>query len=121
PALTQNHGAVINLLTLVALASMPRFGVYNASKAAAWSMTQSLRAKLGRQGVKVFNVFPGAVCTDLLKGVEITEPLQRAVADEVLAGIEADTEDIFPDATSKQVYSYWAEDHKSIERQFADM
>ena len=32
--LNQHQGAVVNILTLVALASMPSLGVYNASKAA---------------------------------------------------------------------------------------
>jgi len=121
PALTRNHGAVVNLLTLVALASMPGLGVYNASKAAAWSLTQSLRADLGKKGVKVLGVFPGAVDTDMLKGVDMPKTSPRAVADEVIAGLEADAEDVFPDPMSKQLYSEWARDHKGIEHQFAAM
>jgi NAD(P)-dependent dehydrogenase (short-subunit alcohol dehydrogenase family) len=121
PALTRNHGAVVNLLTLVALASMPGLGVYNASKAAAWSLTQSLRADLGKKGVTVFSVFPGAVDTDMIKAVEMPKTAPRAVADEVMAALEANTEDIFPDPMSKQLYSQWAADHKGVERQFAAM
>src|SRR3569833_385960 len=56
-----------------ALASMSGLGVYNASKAAAWSATQSLRADLGKQGTKVFNVFPGAVDTDMFRGIDIQD------------------------------------------------
>jgi NAD(P)-dependent dehydrogenase (short-subunit alcohol dehydrogenase family) len=121
PALIRNHGAVVNLLTLVALASMPGLGVYNASKAAAWSLTQSLRADLGKKGVTVFSVFPGAVDTDMIKAVEMPKTSPRAVADEVMAAIEANTEDIFPDPMSKQLYAQWAADHKGVERQFAAM
>jgi len=121
PALTRNHGAVVNLLTLVALASMPGLGVYNASRAAAWSLTQSLRADLGKKGVKVLGVFPGAVDTDMLKGVDMPKTSPRAVADEVIAALEADAEDVFPDPMSKQLYSEWARDHKGIEHQFAAM
>lgn len=121
PALIRNHGAVVNLLTLVALASMPGLGVYNASKAAAWSLTQSLRADLGKKGVKVFSVFPGAVDTDMIKAVEMPKTSPRAVADEVLAALEANVEDIFPDPMSKQLYSQWVTDHKGVERQFAAM
>lgn len=121
PALIRNRGGVVNILTLVALASMPRLGVYNASKAAAWSLTQSLRADLGKKGVKVFGVFPGAVDTDMLKALEMPKASPREVADEVLAGLEADSEDIFPDAMSKQIYSRWAGDHKGVEHQFAAM
>ena len=121
PALTQHHGAVVNILTLVALASMPGLGVYNASKAAAWSLTQSPRADFARRHVKVFGVFPGAVDTDMLKGVEMPKAAPANVASAVLMGIEADAEDIFPDPMSQQLYADWASDHKAVERQFATM
>jgi NAD(P)-dependent dehydrogenase (short-subunit alcohol dehydrogenase family) len=121
PVLADRHGAIVNILTLVALASMPGLGVYNASKAAAWSLTQSLRADLGKRDVKVYSVFPGAVDTDMLKGVEMPKTAPDAVASAVLDGIEADLEDIFPDPMSKQVYAQWASDHKQIEHQFAAM
>jgi NAD(P)-dependent dehydrogenase (short-subunit alcohol dehydrogenase family) len=114
-------GAVTNILTLVALASMPGLGVYNASKAAAWSVTQSLRADLGKHGTKVFNVFPGAIDTDMLRGVEMPKTAPGHVATEVIAGIEADQEDIFPDPMSQQFYSRWKADHKAVEKQFAAM
>jgi NAD(P)-dependent dehydrogenase (short-subunit alcohol dehydrogenase family) len=119
--LTNHHGAVVNILTLVALASMPGIGVYNASKAAAWSLTQSLRADFAKRQVKVFSVFPGAVDTDMLKGVEMPKAAPVDVASAVLRGVEADEEDIFPDPMSRQLYAQWATDHKAIERQFAAM
>ena len=121
PALTKNEGAVVNILTLVALASMPSLGVYNASKAAAWSLTQSLRADFAKRQVKVFSVFPGAVDTDMLKGVEMPKASPSDVAAQVLKGIEEDEEDIFPDPMSRQLYAHWAANHKAIERQFAAM
>jgi NAD(P)-dependent dehydrogenase (short-subunit alcohol dehydrogenase family) len=121
PALIAQHGAVVNILTLVALASMPGLGVYNASKAAAWSLTQSLRADLAKRGVRVFSVFPGAVDTDMLKAVDMPKTAPRAIAEEVLTGLDADIEDIFPDPMSKQIYSQWVSDHKGVEHQFATM
>jgi len=121
PVLIERGGSVVNILTLVALASMPALGVYNASKAAAWSLTQSLRADFARRGVKVFSVFPGAVDTDMLKGVDMPKTSPDEVAAGVLAGLSADEEDIFPDPMSRQVYAQWAADHKGIERQFAAM
>lgn len=121
PTLTRHHGAVVNILTLVALASMPGLGVYNASKAAAWSLTQSFRADFAKRQVKVFSVFPGAVDTEMLKGVEMPKTLPTDVASAVLKGVEADEEDIFPDPMSRQFYAHWTVDHKAIERQFARM
>lgn len=122
PVLERNGGgAIVNLLTLVALASMPGFGVYNASKAAAWSLTQSLRADLGKKGTKVFGVFPGAIDTDMLKGIEIPKTAPIEVANAVMAGIEDGLEDIFPDPMSQQLYAQWKADHKAVERIFGGM
>src|SRR5262249_49136414 len=71
PLIERNGGgAIINVLTLIALASMPGFGGYSASKAAAYSMTQAVRAELASKGIRVHAVFPGAVDTDMLRGVE---------------------------------------------------
>ena len=122
PVIERNGGgAIVNMLTLVALASMPGLSVYNASKAAAWSMTQSLRASLAGKGVAVHGVFPGAVDTDMLAGVEMPKAAPEDVAAAIVAGVAANQEDIFPDAMSARVYAAWKQDHKAIERQFASM
>lgn len=114
-------GAIVNMLTLVALASMPGLAVYNASKAAAWSMTQSLRASLGSRHIEVFGVFPGAVDTDMLAGVEMPKTSPVDVAKAIVLGIMEGREDIFPDQMSQQLYSSWRQDHKAVEKQFATM
>jgi NAD(P)-dependent dehydrogenase (short-subunit alcohol dehydrogenase family) len=121
PSLMANQGAVVNVLTLVALASMPGLGIYNASKAAAWSITQSMRADFGKKGVAVFGVFPGAVDTDMIRAFDMPKTPPGSIAAAVLAGIEAGTEDIFPDPMSQALYAQWVADHKSVERQFAAM
>ena len=98
PVLEQNgDGAIVTILTLLSLASMPGMSAYNASKAAAWSVGLSLRATLAAKSIAVFNVFPGAVDTDMLAGVEMPKTASRDVAQNVLSGLEAGSEDIFPD------------------------
>jgi NAD(P)-dependent dehydrogenase (short-subunit alcohol dehydrogenase family) len=114
-------GAIVNILTLVALASMPGLGVYNASKAAAWSLTQSLRASLSSRKVAVFGVFPGAVDTDMLAGVEMPKTSPVDVAKAIVAGVANGIEDIFPDPMSTSLYDAWRKDHKAVEKQFAAM
>ncbi len=122
PAIERNGGgAVVNILTLVALASMPGLGVYNASKAAAWSLTQSLRAGLAGKGIAVHGVFPGAVDTDMLAGVEMTKTSPADVARAVVEGVGRGVEDIFPDPMSSALYDAWRRDHKAVEKQFAAM
>jgi NAD(P)-dependent dehydrogenase (short-subunit alcohol dehydrogenase family) len=119
PALERNRGALVNMLTLVALASMPGLSAYNASKAAGLSLTQSFRADLAKLGVAVHGVFPGAVDTDMIR--EFTMPKTPAidVARATLDGIEEGAEDIFPDVMAQQVYAAWRHDHKAVEKQFA--
>jgi NAD(P)-dependent dehydrogenase (short-subunit alcohol dehydrogenase family) len=122
PVIERNSGgAIVNLLTLVALASMPGLGVYNASKAAAWSLTQSMRASLLSRSIEVFGVFPGAVDTDMLAGVEMPKTSPTDIADAVLRGLIDSSEDIFPDSMSSGLYAAWRADHKAVEKQFAAM
>jgi NAD(P)-dependent dehydrogenase (short-subunit alcohol dehydrogenase family) len=121
PVLAQHHGAIVNMLTLVALASMPGLAAYNASKAAALSLTQSFRADLGKRGIAVHGVFPGAVDTDMIRAIEMPKTPAIDVARATLDGIEAGDDDIFPDPMARQVYAAWRADHKAVERQFATM
>jgi NAD(P)-dependent dehydrogenase (short-subunit alcohol dehydrogenase family) len=122
PVIERNGGgAIVNILTLVALASMPGLGVYNASKAAAWSLTQSLRASLRAHKIAVHGVFPGAVDTDMLAGVEMPKARPEDVAAAIIAGVAQALEDIFPDAMSASLYDAWRKDHKAVEKQFALM
>jgi NAD(P)-dependent dehydrogenase (short-subunit alcohol dehydrogenase family) len=121
PALERHRGAVVNMLTIVALASMPGLAAYNASKAAALSLTQSFRSDLARRGVGVHAVFPGAVDTDMIRAFDMPKTPAIDVARATLAGVEAGDEDIFPDAMSRQLYAAWRSDPKAVERQFAAM
>jgi short-subunit dehydrogenase len=103
----------------VALASMPALAGYNASKAAGWSMTQSLRAGLSARGISVHAVFPGPVDTDMAAAITFPKTSPADVAAAIVAGIAAGQEDIFPDPMSQQVYAGWKQDHKAVEKQFA--
>jgi len=114
-------GAIVNVLTVVALASMPGIAAYNASKAAAWSMTQSLRGSLAGKGVAVIGVFPGPVDTEMSAAIPVEKTSAADVASSIVYGIEAGQEDIFPDRMSASVYETWRTDHKAVERQFAAM
>jgi len=121
PTLERNQGSIVNILTLLSMASMPGVAAYNASKAAGWSLTQSFRADLAKRGIRVHGVFPGAVDTEMARSLEIPKPPAIDVARATLAGVDADEEDIYPDSMSQQVYSAWRADHKAVERQFAGM
>ena len=53
--------AWVNLLSIFALSNYPPHGTYSASKAAALSLSQALRAEMRPAGVRVINVFPGPI------------------------------------------------------------
>jgi len=114
-------GAIVNTLTLLSLASMPGFAAYNASKAAEWSMTLSLRASLAGHNIDVHGVFPGAVDTDMLAGIEMPKTSAADVAKAIIQGVSQGQEDIFPDPMSVAIYQAWSKDHKAVEKQFASM
>ena len=121
PALARRKGRLLNVLTVVSLASMPGIGGYGASKAAAWSMTQSIRAELAAKGVRVHGVYPGPVDTDMIRAFEMDKTPPRQVADAALDGLLAGEEDIAPDPMSRQILAQWRQDPRAVEAMFAAM
>jgi NAD(P)-dependent dehydrogenase (short-subunit alcohol dehydrogenase family) len=120
PLLARSQGAIVNVLSLAALASVPFSPAYAISKAAAFSMTQSLRALWAGRGVKVYAVFAGPVDTDMTRSLDISKASPESVAGAIFDGLAKGDEDIFPDPMSKTVAEGWrAGVAKALERQFA--
>ncbi len=120
PLLKRSKGAIVNNLSLVALAPLPAVPAYSISKAAAFNMTQSLRALLARQGVTVHGVFLGPVDTDMTRGFEIPKASPESVAVGIFDGLEKGEEDIFPDPASQSIAEGWRTGvAKAFERQYA--
>jgi len=120
PLLAQSRGAIVNILSLVAVAPLPIIPSYSISKAAALSMTQSLRAYLEPKGVAVHGVFVGPTDTDLNRGFDIPKAPVEAVARGILDGVENGEEDVFPDPMSQSIAEAWrAGISKTLERQNA--
>ncbi len=120
PMLRRSQGAIVNNLSLVALAPLPVIPGYSISKAAAANMTQSLRALLAGQGVTVHAVFLGPVDTDMNRGFDIPKASPESAAQGIFDGLEKGEEDIFPDPASLSVAEGWRMGvAKGLERQFA--
>jgi NAD(P)-dependent dehydrogenase (short-subunit alcohol dehydrogenase family) len=121
PLLKYAKGALVNNLSLMALAPLPMTPSYSISKAAALSMTQSLRALLAAQGVTVHGVFLGPVDTDMTRGFEIPKASPESVAQGIFDGLENGEEDIFPDPVSRSIAEGWRNGvAKAFERQYAE-
>jgi NAD(P)-dependent dehydrogenase (short-subunit alcohol dehydrogenase family) len=120
PHLTRSRGAVVNHLSMVALAALPLIPAYSISKAAALNLTQSLRALLARDGVKVHGVVLGPIDTDMNRGLDVPKATTETAARGILDGLERGEEDIFPDPASQSVAEGWRNGAaKALERQFA--
>ena len=107
PQLTRSRGAIVNNLSLAALAPTLVIPAYSISKAAAFSLTQSLRAFLSPQGVRVHAVLTGPVDTDMTRGFDVPKSAPDSVAREILDGVERGEEDIFPDPMSRSLAESW--------------
>jgi NAD(P)-dependent dehydrogenase (short-subunit alcohol dehydrogenase family) len=122
PALISSRGAVINLLSCVALAPLPMFTSYSASKAAAFSLTKTLRAAHAGQGVRFHAVLAGPVDTDMTRELPIPKASPEAAAQAIFDAVEKGDEDIFPDPSTAPLVEAWAAGaDKILERQFAQL
>src|SRR5438105_13833836 len=80
PLTKRSKGAIVSNLSLAELAPLPVIPSYSLSKAAAFNLTQSLRALLAGQGVTVHAVVLGLVDTDMNRGFEIPKASTEAAA-----------------------------------------
>jgi NAD(P)-dependent dehydrogenase (short-subunit alcohol dehydrogenase family) len=120
PALKRSHGAIVNNLSMVGLAALPVIPSYSISKAAAFNMTQSLRALLAGQGVSVHAVVLGPVDTDMNRGLEIPKASPESAAIGIFDGLESGEDEIFPDPASLSMAEGWRTGAlKALERQFS--
>jgi len=118
--LKRSKGAIVNNLSMAALAPLPVIPSYSISKAAALNMTQSLRALLVADGVTVHAVVLGPIDTDMNRGFEIPKASTESAARGIFDGLEKNEEDIFPDPASQSIAENWRNGvSKTLERQFA--
>ena len=107
PSLTRTGGAIVNVVSIGAFAAVPVLPAYSISKAAAFSLTQSLRALLAGQGVSVHAVMPGPIDTDMVRDLPVPKTSPESVARATFDGMENGEEDIFPDPMSETMAESW--------------
>jgi NAD(P)-dependent dehydrogenase (short-subunit alcohol dehydrogenase family) len=122
PLLTQSRGAIVNGLSLAAFASLPIIPAYSISKAASFSLSQSLRALLAGHGVSVHSVMTGPTDTEMSRGLDVPKASPESVARAIFDGVDNGEEDIFPDPTSRSMAESWRGGAaKAMERQNASL
>jgi NAD(P)-dependent dehydrogenase (short-subunit alcohol dehydrogenase family) len=122
PLLTRTGGAVVNVVSVAALAAVPVLPACSISKAAAFSLSQSLRALLAGRGVSVHAVMAGPIDTEMVRDLDIPKTSPEAVARGIFDGVERGEEEIFPDPMSETMAESWRMGAaKALERQNAGL
>jgi len=120
PALKRSQGAVVNVLSTAAFAALPVIPAYSISKAAAFSMSQSLRALVAKFGVSVHAVIAGPMDTDMSRDIDVPKASPESAARAIFDGVEAGDDEIFPDSASASLAKGWRGGAlKALERQNA--
>ncbi|MBB6429921.1 SDR family oxidoreductase [Algisphaera agarilytica] len=119
--LKANQGTIVNLNSLVSLASMAPIASYGVSKAASHSLTLALRAELAESGVSVHGVYAGPIDTDMAKDMPMAKATPADAAAAILDGVEAGETHIAPDAMAQEVVATWRNNPVAVEEMFASM
>jgi len=85
PSLVKGDGTVINISSLAAIDPFPGFSIYGASKAWLELFTKAIAAEGADHSIRVCCVRPGAVETDLLRGLFPDFPADECVKPEDIA------------------------------------
>ena len=113
--------AWVNLLSIFALSNFPPHGTYSASKAAAMSLAQCLRAELAPAGVRVINVFPGPIEDEWNQSLPPPKIAPARLAADIVAALRGGAEDIFPGDIAQDWLARWRDNPKGLERELAAM
>lgn len=106
PILKANGGgAIVNVVSALSWFTLPSAGAYAASKAAAWSLTDSTRLELADQGTRVVGVHMGLVDTDMTAGTDAPKISPASLAAAGLDAIESGADEVLGDDWAKLVKS----------------
>jgi NAD(P)-dependent dehydrogenase (short-subunit alcohol dehydrogenase family)/uncharacterized OB-fold protein len=111
--------AWVNLLSIYALASFPQHGTYSASKAAAHSLAQCLRAEMRPAGIRVINVYPGPIEDEWNQMLPPPKLTPAALAAAIVKALQDGVEDVFPGDVAQEWYERWRDNPKALERELS--
>jgi NAD(P)-dependent dehydrogenase (short-subunit alcohol dehydrogenase family)/uncharacterized OB-fold protein len=111
--------AWVNLLSIYALSNFPSHGTYSASKAAAYSLSQCLRAEMRPAGIRVVHVFPGPIDDEWNQNMPPPKLSPEALASAVIKALRDGTEDVYPGDVAQEWLQRWRDNPKVLEREIA--
>jgi len=114
-----NAVAWVNLLSIYALSNFPAHGTFSASKAAALSLSQCLRAEMRPAGIRVINVFPGPIDDEWNQNMPPPKLAPSAVASAIVKALKDGVEDVYPGDVAQEWLERWRDNPKVLERELA--
>ena len=112
--------AWVNLLSIHALAALPSHGTFSASKAAAFALSQNLRAEMRHAGIRVVNVFPGPIDDEWNQLVPPPKLGTTALAKAIVTALRDGVEDVYPGDVAQDIVTRFRESQKVLERELWD-
>ncbi len=109
--------AWVNLLSVFALSNYPPEGTYSASQAAAYSLSQCMRAEYQPAAIRVLNAFSGPIDEPWSQMVPPPKVAPERLARDVVAALKDGVEDIYIGDVAKEYYSRFREDPKVLEKE----
>jgi NAD(P)-dependent dehydrogenase (short-subunit alcohol dehydrogenase family)/uncharacterized OB-fold protein len=109
--------AWVNILSVGAVVNAPEFGAFSASQAAAWSLSQSLRADFRASGLRVMTVFTGPTEDDWHQPLPPPKVTPNALARDVVAGLQRGLEDVWSGDVAQELRERFRRDPKVLERE----
>lgn len=117
----KTNAAIVNVVTIAAFSNFPIVGGYSASKSALFSLSQGIRTELASKGIAVHTINPGPVDTELAQEFPTDKADTVQTAENIIAGLERDEADIFPDEMGRYMFETWKSDYRELERMVYDM
>ena len=111
--------AWVNLLSIYALSNFPPHGTFSASKAAAHSLAQCLRAEMRPAGIRVVNVFPGPIDDEWNQHTPPPKLLPSTLAAAIVKALRDGVEDVYPGDVAQEWLARWRDNPKVLERELA--
>ncbi|MDM0056922.1 SDR family NAD(P)-dependent oxidoreductase [Variovorax fucosicus] len=111
--------AWVNLLSIYALSNFPPHGTFSASKAAAHSLAQCLRAEMRPAGIRVINVFPGPIDDEWNQHMPPPKLAPATLASAIVKALRDGVEDIYPGDVAQEWLERWRDNPKVLERELA--
>jgi len=108
----------VNLLSIYALANFPLHGTFSASKAAAHSLAQCLRAEMRPAGVRVINLFPARSTTSGTSSCPRRRSHRSASPMPWSRPLREGVEDVYPGDVAQEWLARWRDNPKAWRRSF---